>query len=158
MSPVFSPWLGKPPCFDFGSKQFLDFNGEACFAELLIMRTLTQQQWTGAWAQAFGGRIHYLTSMPRSWSLRSDIAIPPEKKALLESIWKAGNTRSCFDVFVWRGADILFCEAKWFEKKDKFTPGQVRFIGAALKCGVRIDSLLIVEWSLATSTGPQIEA
>jgi hypothetical protein len=107
--PVFSAWNGAPIAFDYGKKPVLDHKGEACFAELIILRSLLEVGWDDVWVGSYGG-AHYLRSMARGWNLKSEsIPIPEEKELLLKRIWKAGKTRACFDVFAWRGNQILFC-------------------------------------------------
>jgi hypothetical protein len=146
--PVFLPWTGAPPTFDFGSKPILSFDGKACFAELVILRLLLAHGWSGAWIETFGG-VHYLRSMPRAWSLKSEhVSLPPDKDSLLRRIWQTAKTTACFDVFAWQGSDVLFCEAKR-RKKDKLTDAQLRFVEGALMCGVTRESFLIVEWEMS---------
>jgi hypothetical protein len=65
---LFSPWTGAPLNFDFGGKPALNYNQEACFAELAILRTLLKHGWSGVWVSAFGG-TRFLNTMPKSWSL-----------------------------------------------------------------------------------------
>jgi len=85
--------------------------------------------------------------MPNAWALKSEhVSIPEDKEAILKKVWSIAKTTACFDVFAWRGGEVLFCEAKR-TGKDKLTNAQVRFIGGALECGVAPESLLIVEWS-----------
>jgi hypothetical protein len=149
--PVFVKWEGKPVEFDFGKKPILNYDGEACFAELAILRVLLKHGWNGVWVETYGG-TYYLNTMPKNSSLRAvHVPIPVDKERILQNIWKAGRmtTPACFDVFVWRDSKVLFCEAKHKvkHKKDTLTDPQVRFIAGALACGVAPESLLIAEWS-----------
>lgn len=144
--PVFSPWRGAPLGFDYGGKPPLNYDGEACFAELAILRILLKHGWSGAWVETFGG-THYLSSMPKKWSLRSEhVPIPADKEEKLKRIWKTAKTTACFDVFAWRGSEVLFCEAK-HQGEDDLTDAQVRFIEGALARGIPPESLLIAEWT-----------
>ena len=143
--PVFTPWDGPPADFDYGKKLMLKYENEPCFAELVILRLLLKREWDGVWVETYGG-THYLRSMPKGWTLKSEhVSIPEDKEELLRKIWKAGKTTACFDVFARRGDSVLFCEAK-HAKKDKLTRAQLRFIEGALACGILPDSLLIAEW------------
>jgi hypothetical protein len=124
----------------------LNYDGEVCFAELAILRALRKHGWSGVWVEEFGG-THFLNTMPKKWSLRGEhVYIPAEKEAILKRIWKRGDTTACFDVFVWRGPEVLFCEAK-HQGKEKLTNAQLRFIEGALASGIPLSSLLIAEWS-----------
>lgn len=144
--PVFQEWTGKFSGFDFGNKPLLDYRDNPVFAELLILKLFLEFGWDGVWVETYGG-TNFLKEMPANWKLSPHhIEIPQEKELLLKNIWKTAKTNACFDVFVWKGADVLFCEAK-YKGKDKFTKGQIKFIEGALRLGVPIDSFLIVEWT-----------
>lgn len=140
----FNTWSGTPLPFDFGRKPIIDFNGEACFAELAILRMFQQNGWEGAWVETYGGK-HYLNSMPNDWKLNSDIKIPAEKNELISKIQKAGATSACFDVVVWVGDRTIFVEAKRL-KKDRLTDAQKRFIEGAIRCAISTSNFLILEW------------
>jgi hypothetical protein len=148
-NPVFAEWVGERPSFDFGHKPFLKHDGEACFAELVILRLLLKQGWKGVWVESFAGP-YYLNDMPKDWKTRPQrVLIPEDKEKILKDIWRTGRTRACFDVFAWtdsQSPQFLFCEAKDYRNRDKFTRGQLRFIDAALTIGISPQSLLIVEW------------
>ena len=144
--PTFKTWSGEPVSFDYGKKPILDYKGETCFAELVILRILMENGWDGVWVETYGG-THYLRTMPNAWAVKSEhISIPEGKEAILKQIWSTAKTTACFDVFAWKGEEILLCEAKR-TGKDKLTDAQVRFIKGALECGVAPESLLIVEWT-----------
>lgn len=131
----------------FRLRREADCDGEACFAELVILRLLLKSGWHGVWVEAFGG-THYLQTMPNGWSLRSEhISIPSDKHELLQQIRQAGKTTGCFDVFVWWGDRLLFCEAKG--PADGLTKPQFGFIEGALACGIPPQALMLVEWSAA---------
>lgn len=143
--PTFSRWEGALPNFDFGKKPILYYEGKGVFAELAILRLLVNSGWNAVWVETYGG-IHFLQDMPISWKLaQNDIAVPRDKEALLQNIWKTGKTTACFDVFAWKGDDILFCEGK-HKGKDRLTNAQIKFIEGALNCGIKASQLLIVEW------------
>ena len=142
---VFLNWSGKLPNFDFGKKPIIDYNGEGLFAEIAILRLFSDSGWNGVWVETYGG-AHFLKDMPTDWKLSShNVSIPSDKETLLKNIWKAGKTTSCFDIFLWKDNEILFCESK-NRGKDKLTKAQTKFIEGALSCGVSTESLIIVEW------------
>ncbi|MDO8552648.1 MAG: hypothetical protein Q7S01_03935 [bacterium] len=144
--PIFSLWEGNPVKFDYGRKPVLNYKGEACFAELVILRMLVEDGWNGVWVETYGG-AHYLRTMPNEWKLSSEhVSIPKDKEELLQNIWKTAKTTACLDVFAWHNGQILFCEAKRIGK-DKLTGAQTRFVEGALACGVAPELLLIVEWT-----------
>jgi hypothetical protein len=147
--PIFLPWTGAPLDFDFGGKPALNYDQEACFAELVILRSLLKHDWNGVWVSAFGG--HFLNEMPKSWSLREQrVSIPAEKEAILKRIWQTSGTTACFDIFAWKGSGVLFCEAKR-RGKDHLTDAQLGFIEGALACGIHPNSFLIAEWAYPPS-------
>jgi len=145
--PRFSAWKGTPVSFDYGRKPILNYNKEACFAELVTLRILLDHGWDGVWVETYGG-THYLRSMPQAWDLQSEhISIPQDKEDLLQKIWKTAKTTACFDVLAWHDDKLVFFEAKR-KGKDKLTSAQVRFIEGSLACGVLPESLLVVEWEM----------
>jgi len=144
---TFSKWLGKLPDFDFGKKPIVNYKRKGVFAELAILGLLIDSGWDGVWVETYGG-IHFLRDMPTSWKLsQHNTSIPSDKKALLQNIWKTGKTTACFDVFAWKGNEILFCEGK-HKGKDRLTKAQTKFIEGALTCGISAQSLMIVEWEM----------
>ncbi len=143
----FKAWAGEKISFDYGHKPIIDFDGEACFAELAILRLFFKNGWQGVWVESYGG-THYLNSMPHGWSLKpKHISIPNGKESLLKKIWHAGQTKACFDVVVWHDDQILFCEAKR-SKKDRLTEAQKKFIQGAVICSIPLSSIIIIEWGL----------
>jgi hypothetical protein len=149
--PTFHPWKGASIAFDYGCKPVLQSESapsEPLFAELVILGLLMQSGWDGVWVETYGG-LHYVQTMPNSWSLKErHVAIPSDKEARLQQIRQKARTKGCFDVFAWRGDEVLFCEAKR-AKKDRLTKPQHRFVEGALACGIPWSSFLIVEWSEA---------
>ena len=144
--PAFSLWTGVPVSFDYGSKPVLTYKNKPYFAELVILQLLLEDGWNGVWVETYGG-THCLRTMPTKWRLGSKhVSLPADKEKFLKNVRKTAKTSACFDVFAWRGEQILFCEAKRVGK-DKLTKAQIRFIEGALKCGVASESLLIVEWA-----------
>ena len=98
--PVFSLWSGQSVDFDYGGKPLINYEGEAIFAELAILRILLADGWDGVWVETYGG-TNFLRDMPHDWKLKpQNIAIPKDKQNLLQDIWKTGKTKACFDVFV----------------------------------------------------------
>lgn len=145
--PTFLKWTEPFTGFAYGGKPILNYEGEAVFAELAILRLLRGSGWEGVWVETYGG-TNFLREMPQGWQLSSlSVAIPEERCALLKKIWKAAKTTACFDVFAWKEEDILLCEAK-HQGKDQFTKSQLKFIEGALACGIPSESLLIVEWTM----------
>lgn len=146
-TPKFELWDGTPVDFNFGNKPILNYKNEACFAELVILRMLFEHGWEGVWVETYGG-THYLRSMPQAWSLKSEhVSIPQEKEIFLKKIWQTAKTKACFDILAWKDDKLVFFEAKR-SGKDRLTKAQERFIEGALACGVSLESLVIVEWSV----------
>jgi hypothetical protein len=67
---------------------------------------------------------------------------------LYERIFQANGGRSgFFDLFIWQDEEVQFVELKR-RKKDKIQPQQVKWLEAALSCGIPLHSFLIVEWDV----------
>lgn len=143
--PTFQKWEGLFTGFDFGKKPLINHANKPVFAELAILQILLENGWDGVWVETYGG-INFLREMPSNWKLYPhNVEIPNEKRDIVSYIQKTVGTKACFDVFAWKGKDILFCEAK-HKNKDSFTGGQLKFIEGALSCGIPRTSLLIAEW------------
>lgn len=136
-----------PVSFDFGHKPLLTYQGGPIFAELLILRVLEAHGWEGVWVSSYGG-IKYLSQMPHDSSLKHGrVSLPDDRQSFLNRIWRrSGQQGGCFDVYAWRGEQVMFCEAKR-QGKDRIRLSQRRWIEAAILEGVSLNSLLIVEWS-----------
>lgn len=88
-------------------------------------------------------RMKYWVGMPDAVAPTS---LPADKEKLLASI--RANTKTsggCWDVFVWRGDQILFLELKR-KKRDAIKDTQRRWIDAVL--GIQMDAVgfALVEW------------
>jgi hypothetical protein len=142
-TPQFARWRGAPLADTYRGKLLLDFQGRPAFAELVILWTLMAAGWQGVWNDTFGhcSRQGYWES-PR-------LKTPPQPAHdLLQTIRaRAGTRGGAWDVVCWRDEAILFAEAKQ-QGKDRFQATQIRWLGAALACGLPLDAFLIVEWSV----------
>lgn len=139
-TPIFRRWQGDPPKDNYGGKPILDINGRPGFAELKILRLLKAANWHGVWIDTF-------KNLKRT-GMDTFTCLPPEQDYLLEKIYKTAGTRSgCFDVFCWNKGEILFAEAKR-KGRDRIRSTQKNWLHAALKTGIPIESLLVVEWEI----------
>jgi hypothetical protein len=136
--PVFEP--GEPLKDTYGGKPVIDLNGEPVFAELAILRLLQAERWQGVWIDTF---------RKKKWiAIKQCMELPSDKNEFLERIYQSAGSRSgCFDVYCWRDDQVLFIEAKQ-KGRDRIRDSQRRWLAAALKSKLRIESFLIVEWSL----------
>lgn len=137
--PLFRKWAGSVPDDTFNGKPLLELNGEMVFAELAILRSFQGAGWDGRWIDSFHQRhlIGY-------WPTPISEPLPKKQQSILDHISaKTGGSGGCFDVFCWRGEDLLFAESKW---RDRLLPTQIRWLEAALDIGIPIESFLIVQW------------
>jgi len=138
---VFQQWSGPPIADTYGGKAVLDYAGEPLFAELVILRQFQSAGWQGAWMDTYGRRTRI--------SITDDSWLPEEQRVLLDRVAaRAGTPHGCFDVFAWNDNAVVFAEAKR-SGQDRIRRSQVRWLSAALDVGVPLESLLVVEWSLA---------
>lgn len=137
-TPTFHKW-NRPISFDrYGNKAVLNFQGSPLFAELVILRIFQEAGWTGVWVDTYRCRF-------RS-SIEECIEIPKERLRLLENIYTTAGARGgCFDVFAWKEEEVVFAEAKR-AGRDRIRRSQSRWLDAALRCGIKIPSFLVVEW------------
>jgi hypothetical protein len=88
--------------------------------------------------------------MPSAASAGS-VGLPASQAARFDAIRTAavGRFRSaeCWDVFAWRGDEILFIEAKRL-RRDRMRVSQHNWLAAAVGIGVPIDAFAVAEWDL----------
>ena len=140
--PSFRPWTGKPIGDDYGGKPVLEWQGGPYFAELLILELLRAEGWDGFWVDTYRNRRILDMSLTSTRQLPAGIAA-----VIAEIRARCGTHSGCFDVVAEREGEILFAEAKR-ASKDRLRETQLRWIDAALHCGVHPESLLIVEWAI----------
>lgn len=139
-TPVFKLWTGEPVTETYGGKAVLDFYGKPQFAELGILRIFENDGWQGVWVDTYQNQFRTCY-----WP-KDSITLPNERATLLNAIYEANGTRSgCFDVFCWKGNDYIFIESKRCDQ-DKLRDTQKNWIDAAIKAGVPLERLLVVEW------------
>jgi hypothetical protein len=139
-APTFKPWLGSSFKNTYGGKQVIEWNDEAVFAELAILRILQSAGWEGVWIDTYSNK--------RRVAIDRIAELPFERNNLLQQIFQSADSRfGCFDIYCWRDTQTLFAEAKRFGR-DKIRDSQRRWLAAALAHGLPVESFLIVEWTL----------
>jgi hypothetical protein len=141
---LFSEW--KKPCsFDtYGGKAILNYNGEALFAELVVLRLFEQQGYKGVWVDTYRNKF---------WQRLPEISFPVVIDNKLQGIYdriyktKGGKKSGCFDVIAYKGDQFIFAELKR-SKKDSIRPTQVEWLQAGLTLGIDKFCYLICEWDL----------
>ena len=142
--PAFSPWTGPPQADTYNGKPVLEYGGRPAFAELAILWELNSIGWDGVWIDTYSGV--YRTGY---WDSPEVPELPPEPAALLLRIRQEAASRfGAWDVFCWRGAEVLFAESKR-AGRDRIRATQLRWLGAALGIGLSPSDFLVVEWSIA---------
>lgn len=144
-TPTFQRWAGPAPGDTYGSKPVVELAGEPAFVELAILELFRREGWDGVWIDTYRNKLR-----TGYWNVEPLVALPDRPGALLRRILDArGTGRSgTWDVYCWRGDDVVFAEAKR-AGKDSISPAQVTWLEAALQVGVPLSSFLVVEWSLA---------
>jgi len=136
----FEQWKGDDISDTYGGKQVVDIKGEPFFAELAILRFFQNAGWQGVWVDTF--RRKYRTQFTDS------VELPAKMLTVLNGIFlKVGSSNGCWDVFCWKGEDIVFAESKRFSK-DRIRSTQLIWLEAALKFGFNLNSFLIVQWRI----------
>ena len=75
-------WDGSPIDDTYGGKALLDYKGTPLFAELIILRMLEEDGWSGVWVDNY--RKKFRTAMP---STEASVS-PPGQQAILDRIKK----------------------------------------------------------------------
>lgn len=109
--------------------------------------------WVGRRVEIYG---HW--RKPRFWTywrtgkarVQQDVPIPPWVNERLQQIAdaKGGSHGGCPDLVLWQANRLLFVESKR-RGKDRMRPTPVRWLQAALQCGVRMEVAVVVVWELS---------
>jgi hypothetical protein len=160
----FPRWEGAPFVDDFGKKSaaMVDLDGEHLFAELAVLRLLEQAGWSGRWVNTYSGRGEvwkYLTewkNVPRGEQRSKPIeeAEPRQLLAAIAGLNKPARYKGCWDVFAWKGTDVVFAECKRTapKYKDVISKEQEDWVRSALYLGdrrVSLESFTFVQWDYA---------
>jgi hypothetical protein len=142
-TPAFTPWVGSPPADTYNGKPILEYEGRTAFAELAILWEFNSAGWDGVWIDTYSNA--YRTGY---WDSPTITELPPGPAALLNRIRQAAGSRGgAWDVFCWRGAEVLFAESKR-AGRDTIRTTQVRWLDAALGLDLSPSNFLVVEWSI----------
>lgn len=127
------------------NKPALEFDGQPTWAEFVLLRLLERDGWEGVWVKNWHGRAFWR-------DVADPVALPPSASALFDRIAAraAGRGGGCWDIFAWRGDDVLFIESKQ-RGKDRLRDTQRTWLVSALAEGVPLSAFAIVEWQAASS-------
>jgi len=140
---TFKVWGGAPIKDTYNNKAVIDWNGEPVFAELAILRLFQANGWDGVWVDSY--RRKYRTDLPEK---HAPVELPAARDILLENIRaKTGRFGGCWDVFAWKGEQILFIESKR-QGKDAIQESQIQWLKAAMELKRGAEDFLIIEWGL----------
>jgi len=154
----FTSYTGPDLTHTFGGKDLLLVDGRPQFAEVAILRLFQAAGWQGRWLETYGrGKL-----TPGLWNAWHPDGPRAQEHLPIEEAWvndrlhaiaiaNGGTFSGCWDVVAWTrsnaGDDLLvFAESKK-HKKDRIRGTQLRWLDAALKCGMREEDFLVVEWS-----------
>ncbi len=127
----------------YSSKPLVVVGDEILFGELAILRYLQMDGWQGVWVDTFHGRgkkkVLWSGMPPNSFGTLS-----PDAELLYDQIVQANDGKSSgfFDVFAWKNGNFVFIEYKG--EGDSSNQNEIRWINAAIKCGVQPEELLFV--------------
>lgn len=138
----------------FGGKDLVLVDGRAQFAEVAILRAFEAEGWEGRWLETYG-KPAMKPALWREWKPEGPVAQehdPIEAASVNERLHAIavanGNTYAgCWDVVAWKGERLVFAESKK-QKKDRLRGTQLRWLEAALKCGMAVEDFLVAEWRL----------
>jgi len=141
---ILNAWNGRALVDTYGGKAVLDHGGEPFFAELVILKTLCRDGWSGVWVDNY--RKKFRAGMP---GIEAPVTLPVDRQAILDKIRdKNGSMSGCWDVLAWKDGKVLFVESKR-SGKDQVRPSQIKWLASALAVGLVPSDFLLVEWSLA---------
>lgn len=151
---TFTRWHGPAAPHSYGNKPLVEHHGGGVFAEIAFAGLPRDQGWDAVWASPYGG-LRYFAQQPLKD--RSNTSPVPHRVAeLLDRIaalngsGRRPSMAGTFDVVAWRDAEIHFYELKRLGR-DRIRGTQLRWLWAALRVGVPLERLDIVEWCFASS-------
>lgn len=140
---TFNPWKGASIPNTYNNKPVIDWNGEPVFAELAVLQLFQSYGWSGVWVDTY--RKKFRIGLP---DVADPIDLPAKQKKIFDSIQgKTGKSGGCWDVFVWKGDQLIFAELKRL-KKDKIQSSQNEWLKASLARGLKPENFALIEWSL----------
>jgi hypothetical protein len=150
----FTPYPADGSVHTFGGKDLLLVDGRPQFAEVAILRLFEAAGWEGRWVETYPYRKN-----PRFWRAwnpegpQAQAHVPiaePWVRERLQAIAAAngGYFSGCWDVVAWKDGRLVFAESKR-AKRDRLRGTQLRWLGAAIRCGLCTEDFLVVEWALA---------
>lgn len=143
-TPVFKAWRGPPIASTYGGKAVLEFKGEPAFAELIILWTLRQSGWQGAWLTHAGRREIYRDGLMH---LPPVGRLPSALNTLLGDLRTIrGTSKGTWDVCCARGSSFLFAESKR-KGHDRLSRDQLDWLEVALSLGLPVEAFIVVEWT-----------
>lgn len=140
--PQFQLWVGNQPGDTYGGKAVLNLEGQAFFAELLVLRLLEKAGWSGVWVDSFASRYRH------DWPGDTSVDLPAHAESVLNAIQARDIQARCWDVFCWHDAhDFFFAELKR-KSRDRIRESQRHWLAAGLEEGFDPQNFLVVEWDI----------
>lgn len=140
----FNEWKGAPIPNTYNNKPVIDWNGEPVFAELAVLRLFQSHGWEGVWVDSY--RRKHRIGLP---DVAEPVELPQKQKELIDAIrTKTGRSGGCWDVFVWKGENVLFVELKR-QKKDSIRETQIRWLEKSLDYGLTAENFAFIEWVMS---------
>lgn len=137
---TFQEWRGAEAIDNYGGKAIIDLDGEPLFAELAILRLFEKSGWSGVWVDTY--RRKFRTS-PSNY-----VELPDKMQEHLSAIYERANSRNgCWDVFCWKGDDVVFVESKR-SARDRIRSSQLIWLESALAIGIPVNSFLVIQWTM----------
>ena len=134
-------WAGEVPASfrAVPNKPPLTYDGQALYPEFILLRLLERAGWSGCWVNNWRRAF---------WrDIDVEVTLPPGEAAIIRQIEAcAGGREGGWDVFAWKGDEVVFVESKQ-HSKDRLRPTQLAWLECGLQHGVPLSSFLIVEWT-----------
>lgn len=125
------------------NKPALLFDGQAIWAEFVLVRLLERAGWEARWIKNWTGGREFCLDVDRP----RDLPAGPSK--VFSDLHKRASIlrgAGSWDIFAWSGNDYLFLESKQHRSSDKLNANQVVWLEAALDEGFTLDQFAIVEY------------
>jgi hypothetical protein len=146
-------WVGKPVKETFGGKPIVMVDEKPMFAELAIVKTFIADGWDARWIETYA-RANREPICLIEWKdevYKNQNHVPILEYGIKKMISDIARENSnsyvgCWDVLAWKNNMVVFAESKR-SNRDRVRDTQNKCLGAGLKCGLKPQNFLIVEWN-----------
>ncbi|HRH66497.1 MAG TPA: hypothetical protein PLU53_09390 [Bacteroidia bacterium] len=148
----FECWSGLPINETFGGKPLVCVDNHPIFAELAIRKYFEIDGWDARWVETYGKVKPIYMSEWKDDKYKNQIHHPFSNNRIdniLANIAKENSNSysGCWDIVAFKDDRIIFAEAKR-ANKDRIRATQTKWLAAGIRCGLKTEDFLVVQWDM----------